>query len=58
MIPLTTNCTGDDNNGDDDGSGGGLHDANMGASIIRIRLWGPLYYKHNKEPPKIVYVIT
>ena len=54
MIPLTTNCTGDDNNGDDDGSGGGLHDANMGASIIRIRLWGPLYYKHNKEPPKTV----
>ena len=23
----------------------------MGALIIRIGFWGPLYYNHNKEPP-------
>ena len=23
---------------------------NMGALIIRIRFWGPLYYSYNKEP--------
>ena len=26
--------------------------ANVGASIIRIGFWGPLYYNYNKEPPK------
>ena len=26
----------------------------VGALIIRIRFWGPLYYNYNKEPPKIV----
>ena len=31
--------------------------ANMGALIIRIGFWGPLYYNCNKEPPKIVWVI-
>ena len=25
---------------------------NIGALIIRIRVWGPFYYKYNKEPPK------
>ena len=25
---------------------------NMGALIIRIGFWGPLYYNDNKEPPK------
>ena len=24
----------------------------IGALIIRIGLWGPLYYKYCKEPPK------
>ena len=24
----------------------------VGALIIRIRFWGPLYYNYNKEPPK------
>ena len=27
------------------------------ASIISIGSWGPLHYKSNKEPPKIVLVI-
>ena len=27
-------------------------DTNIGASIIRTGFWGPLYYNHNKEPPK------
>ena len=26
--------------------------ANIGALIIRIGFWGPLYYKYNKDPPK------
>ena len=26
----------------------------VGASIIRIGSWGPLYYNHNEEPPKVV----
>ena len=26
--------------------------ANIGALIIRIGFWGPLYYNYNKEPPK------
>ena len=26
--------------------------SNIGALIIRLRCWGPLYYNHNKEPPK------
>ena len=25
---------------------------NIGALIIRIGFWGPLYYKYNKEPQK------
>ena len=25
---------------------------NIGASIIRIGFWSPLYYNENKEPPK------
>ena len=25
---------------------------NIGALIIRISFWGPLYYKYNKEPTK------
>ena len=29
----------------------------IGALIIRIRFWGPLYCNYNKEPPKIVLVI-
>ena len=29
----------------------------IGALMIRIEFWGPLYYIHNKEPPKIVKVI-
>ena len=33
------------------------HLRNVGALIIRIRFWGPLYYNHNKEPPKLVQVI-
>ena len=24
---------------------------NIGAFIIRVGLWGPLYYNYNKEPP-------
>ena len=24
----------------------------IGALIIRLRFWGPLYYNYNKEPPK------
>ena len=27
--------------------------ANIGALIIRIGFWGPLYYTYNKEPLKI-----
>ena len=27
-------------------------DPTIGALIIRIRFWGPLYYDYNKEPPK------
>ena len=30
---------------------------NIGALIIRIGFWGPLYYNYGKEPPKIVLVI-
>ena len=26
----------------------------IGALIIRIGFWGPLYYKYNKEPPKYI----
>ena len=29
----------------------------IGAVIIRIGFWNPLYYDYNKEPPKIVWVI-
>ena len=25
---------------------------NIGALIIRLVFWGPLYYNYNKEPPK------
>ena len=31
----------------------GRHRGNIGALIIRIEFWGPLYYNYNKEPPKI-----
>ena len=31
--------------------------SNVGALIIRIRVWGIFYYSHKKEPPKIVLVI-
>ena len=27
---------------------------NVGALIIRIALWGPLYYIHNEEPPSSI----
>ena len=27
---------------------------NVGALLVRIGCWGPLYYNYNKEPPKIV----
>ena len=27
---------------------------NIGALIIGIGFWGPLYYKYSREPPKIV----
>ena len=27
---------------------------NIGALIIRIGFWGPLYFHHNKEPPKCI----
>ena len=30
---------------------------NIGALIIRIGFWGPLYYNYNKEPPKMVLEI-
>ena len=33
-------------------------EANIGALIIRIGFGGPLYYKYNKEPPKIVLVYS
>ena len=26
----------------------------IGALILRIGFWGPLYYSYNKDPPKIV----
>ena len=26
--------------------------SNLGALLFRIGFWGPLYYNHNKEPPK------
>ena len=29
----------------------------IGALIIRIGFWGPLYHKYNKELPKIISVI-
>ena len=29
-----------------------LSELDMGAFIIRIGFWGPLYYNHSKEPPK------
>ena len=28
----------------------GVHD--IGALIIRLGLWGPLYWNYSKEPPK------
>ena len=28
---------------------------NIGALIIRIGFWGPLYYIYNKEPPKTLF---
>ena len=31
---------------------------NIGAAIIRIKFWGPLYYNYNKEPSKIVLVLV
>ena len=31
---------------------------NIGALIIRIGLWGPLYYNYIADPFKIVLVIT
>ena len=30
----------------------GFYNVNIGALIIRIGFWGPLYYNCNKEPPK------
>ena len=30
-----------------------LGSGNIGALIIRIGFWGPLYYNHNMEPTKI-----
>ena len=30
----------------------------IGALLIRIGFWGPLYYNYNKEPPKIELVIV
>ena len=30
---------------------------NIGALIIRIGFWGPLYYIYNAAPPKLVQVI-
>ena len=35
--------------GSESGRGG---EGNVGALIIRIEFWGPLYYTYNKEPPK------
>ena len=32
-------------------------DLHIGALIIRVGFWGPLYHNYNKEPPKIVLVI-
>ena len=29
----------------------------IGALIVRIRVWGPLYYNHTKERPKIIQEI-
>ena len=29
--------------------------ANIGAFIIRIGFWGPLYYNSNEEPPKTLF---
>ena len=31
--------------------------ANIGAMIIRIGFWGPLYYHCNKEPPTVLVII-
>ena len=29
----------------------------IGALIISIRFWGPLYYTYNKEPPIVLIII-
>ena len=34
-----------------------LQGCNIGALIIGIGIWGPLYYNSNKEPTKIVQAI-
>ena len=34
------------------GSSQGLEGLDIGALIIRIGFWGPLYYNDNKEPPE------
>ena len=31
---------------------------NMGASIVKTGFGVPVYYNYNKEPPKIVLIIT
>ena len=35
-----------------------LGNPNIGALIIRIGFWRALHYNYNKEPPRIVQVIT
>ena len=31
-----------------------VEELSIGALIIRIGFWGPVYYNYNKEPPKMV----
>ena len=39
-------------------SGRSIYDiGNVGALVVRIGLWGILYYTYNQEPPTIVLVI-
>ena len=32
-------------------------ESNIGALIIRMRFWGPVYYIYNKEPSRLVWAI-
>ena len=55
-----------DDEGDDDDMAGNAGEiacrpwsmvAIIGAIIIRLGFWGPVYYRYNKEPPKYIKIL-